>query len=72
MSSSPDVLFSSGSACSGHEATASHVLTSLGLGDAEARRSGEFGIGRFNTQSEIESAAEYLVENYLKLLRIQS
>ena len=72
MSSSPDVLFSSGSACSGHEATASHVLTSLGLSDAEARRSVRFGIGRFNTQSEIESAAEYLVENYLNLLRIQS
>ncbi len=36
MSATPHVLFSSGSACSGHEPAPSHVLTALGLSESEA------------------------------------
>lgn len=70
MSSTPEVLFSSGSACSGHDAAPSHVLTALGLNDSEARSSVRFGVGRFNTAEEIEKAARQLVDAHNKLTNL--
>jgi cysteine desulfurase len=67
MSSTPEVLFSSGSACSGHEPAPSHVLTSLGLSESESRRSVRFGVGRFTSIDEIESAADQLIDAYTEL-----
>ena len=67
MSSTPEVLFSSGSACSGHEPAPSHVLTSLGLSESESRRSVRFGVGRFTSIDEIESAADQLIDAYVEL-----
>jgi cysteine desulfurase len=67
MSATPNVLFSSGSACSGHEPAPSHVLTALGLSESQARRSVRFGIGRFNTVEEIEAASDALIHSYHKL-----
>jgi cysteine desulfurase len=70
MSATPQVLFSSGSACSGHEPAPSHVLTALGLNESEARRSVRFGVGRFNTPEEIDQASEALIESFAKLAEL--
>ncbi|PSF39083.1 IscS subfamily cysteine desulfurase [Aphanothece hegewaldii CCALA 016] len=51
------VAVSSGSACSSTSNTPSHVLTALGHPEALAYASLRFGIGRFNTLSEIEQVA---------------
>ena len=67
MSACPDVAFSSGSACSSVDAKPSHVLTGLGLSESEARRSVRFGVGKFNTQAEIDQAIERLVAAYRRL-----
>jgi cysteine desulfurase len=72
ISAVPDIAFSSGSACSGDEPAQSHVLTALGLTESQARRSVRFGIGRFNTQDEIESAGKLLIDAYQKIAALVS
>jgi cysteine desulfurase len=69
MSATPEILFSSGSACSAHEPMPSHVLTALGLTESEARRSVRFGIGRFTTEQEIQAASDALIASYQELTR---
>ncbi len=61
MAATPGVAFSSGSACSSIHPTASHVLLAMGLSESQARRSVRFGIGRFSTSAEIESAGNQLI-----------
>jgi cysteine desulfurase len=68
MAATPDVAFSSGSACSSTEALPSHVLLAMGLTESEARRSVRFGVGRFNTADEINSAAGQLIASHQKLV----
>ena len=70
LSATPNVLFSSGSACSGHDASPSHVLSSLGLTDSQARRSVRFGIGRFNDLNDIETASRQLIDSYFQLVKL--
>lgn len=57
----PQVAVSSGAACSSTEPDPSHVLQALGLDAEQARSSIRFGLGRFNTDAEIERAADLLV-----------
>lgn len=52
------VAVSSGSACATSSTKPSHVLTALGHSEALARASIRFGIGRFNSAAEIETAAK--------------
>lgn len=54
----PDVALSSGAACSTGHAEPSHVLRALGLPDERAHASVRFGLGRFNTEAEIDLAIE--------------
>lgn len=61
MAATPGVAFSSGSACSSVNPSASHVLRAMGLSESQARRSVRFGIGRFTTSDEIEAAGCELV-----------
>ncbi|WP_164102807.1 cysteine desulfurase family protein [Candidatus Laterigemmans baculatus] len=67
MAATPQVALSSGSACSATDPNPSHVLLALGLSEAEARRTLRFGVGRFNTESEIDQAVEALAESHQRL-----
>lgn len=64
----PSLALSSGSACSSAEPHPSHVLLGIGLGEDQARCSLRFGIGRFNTESQIDIAADKIIAAYRELI----
>lgn len=57
----PVLAISSGSACTSAKAAPSHVLTAIGRSSQLADASIRFGIGRFNTEEEIDRAAEWTI-----------
>ena len=62
-----EIAISSGSACSSATPEPSHVLRALGLPADLARGAIRIGLGRFNTEEEIEYAAGRLIEAVRKL-----
>ncbi|AFY73334.1 cysteine desulfurase family protein [Synechococcus sp. PCC 7502] len=64
----PIMAVSSGSACSSAKKSPSHVLTALGRSEALAYASIRFGIGRFNTASEISQVVQHFMAT-VKALR---
>ena len=62
-----DVAVSSGSACTSASLEPSYVLRALGVGDELAHTSIRFGIGRFNTEEEIDYVAGLVVDKVRKL-----
>jgi cysteine desulfurase len=62
-----DVALSSGSACTSAKIEPSHVLRALGMSEEEAHATLRFGIGRFNTEEEIDYVADSLINVVRKL-----
>ena len=62
-----DVAVSSGSACTSASLEPSYVLRSIGLDDENAHSSIRFGIGRFNTEAEVDYVAELVATSVAKL-----
>jgi cysteine desulfurase len=62
-----DVAVSSGSACTSSSLEPSYVLRALGVGDELAHSSIRFGLGRFNTDEEVDYVADLVVSKVTRL-----
>jgi cysteine desulfurase len=62
-----DVAVSSGSACTSASLEPSYVLRSMGLDEDLAHSSIRFGLGRFNTEEEVDYVAELVIAKVKRL-----
>ena len=63
----PPIAVSSGSACTSATLEPSYVLKALGVGDDLAHTSIRFGIGRFNTDEDVDYVIERVVPEVRRL-----
>ena len=64
-----DVAVSSGAACTAADPEPSHVLLAMGLDEEMARASLRFGLGRFNTEAEVDFAIGAVADAVARLRR---
>jgi cysteine desulfurase len=62
-----DVAVSSGSACTSASLEPSYVLRALGVDEELAHSSIRFGIGKFNTEEEVDYVADLVIRNVGRL-----
>jgi len=62
-----EVAVSSGSACTSASLEPSYVLRALGVGDELAHSSIRFGVGRFNTEAEVDYVVDLVVREVNRL-----
>src|SRR5579885_882011 len=67
-----DVAVSSGSACTSATLEPSYVLKALGVGEDLAHTSIRFGLGRFNTQGEVDYVVDKMVETVNRLRELST
>jgi cysteine desulfurase len=67
-----NLAVSSGAACTSTDPEPSHVLRALGFTDDEARSSLRFGLGRFNTQADVDFAVERVTAAVRQLRKFTS
>ncbi len=72
MMSMRDLAVSSGSACTSANPEPSHVLRALGLNDDQTRASLRFGLGRSNTEEEVDFAIATVAEAVQRLRQMSS
>ena len=65
--SPPAIAVSSGSACTSATLEPSYVLKALGVGEDLAHTSIRFGLGRFNTEEEVDYVADRVVSEVKRL-----
>jgi cysteine desulfurase len=63
---------SAGSACTSANPQPSHVLRGLGLSEDAVRSSLRFGLGRFNTAEEVETAIKVVADSVNRLRKLSS
>ena len=61
------VSMAAGSACASASVKPSHVLTAMGLSEKQAKESVRISFGKHNTQEQIKTAAEILIQTVRKL-----
>ncbi|MER3442126.1 MAG: IscS subfamily cysteine desulfurase [Gemmataceae bacterium] len=62
-----DVALSAGSACTSAHPGPSHVLVAMGLDEEIAEASLRFGLGRFNTQEEVDWVVAHIAQEVRRL-----
>ncbi|MGH9516887.1 MAG: IscS subfamily cysteine desulfurase [Terriglobales bacterium] len=71
MTAIDDVAVSSGAACTSAHIEPSYVLKALGVSDELAQSSIRFGIGRFNTEAEIDYVADKVIHAVQQLRELR-
>ena len=63
MLSLQEVAVSTGSACTAKSPSPSHVLKAIGMSDKDARSCLRIGLGRFNTEAQVELATKRIIQH---------